>query len=431
MELMDLPDVCLREVVKRLPFRDQMNICLVCRQLYTVHQSILKTLCERITSLRIDAPVSKYAYQIADFDFYKLDAHHDLYVKLCGERIKLNEMTPFSFFPTVFSRNVNNQEVTEYTRRYDFYLDESNILELSQKFPNIRRLTLFNSMNYVDVSLWSSVTDIKLVGLYEPEKLETQLNKLKLVKNLSIEMELENVAQLEIMPQLKELTCRLEPSKRKGTKFWSEKVNQIIKTSAQNLEATGLWIEHFDSGKFDFSDTVLHKLSRLTYRQPMTMTDFDWIADHFLNLTFLDIELPVKTSSSLAHMISQLPKLSKLSELNFCFHSKALYDDHLTQAASTLPPVTSIKKLKAQFKVEDVHSLHLLASIFPNAHQIIFIISSLIYSSFKTQNCQKESCICSKVQLLLEKCQSSKARTILLPVVSEEIGQMSFLLHIT
>ncbi|KAH9406743.1 hypothetical protein TYRP_013002 [Tyrophagus putrescentiae] len=208
-------------------------------------------------------------------------------------------------------------------------------------------------MEKVDITWWPALTDIKLLGIYTPTELTNQLNKLKSVRNLSVEMELENVEKLKIMPHLRKLNCRLEPGNEASTKVWADRVNQIVDTNA-NLESIGLWIEYFKNGDFRFSENVLRKLNRLTYRQPMMVSDFDWITDHFHSLQYLDIEMPnQKDTLIVTYMISQLPKLSKLTEFKFCYYSRpsgAFYDAEIQKAVLVPLVVPSVKKVQVLIK---------------------------------------------------------------------------------
>lgn len=434
-EFLTLPEVVLIKIIKQLPVYEQKNICLACKYLYQIHQSIQRALCNEVRSLRIDASISLYAYKSGDIEFHQLNTGHDLYVKVRDTNVRPQML---NIFPTVFSKNENNKLTESTTRQYDFYLNEASLFELSKRYPNVCRLTLLNTMEKVDITWWPALTDIKLLGIYTPTELTNQLNKLKSVRNLSVEMELENVEKLKIMPHLRKLNCRLEPGNEASTKVWADRVNQIVDTNA-NLESIGLWIEYFKNGDFRFSENVLRKLNRLTYRQPMMVSDFDWITDHFHSLQYLDIEMPNQRDTLIVtYMISQLPKLSKLTEFKFCYYSRpsgAFYDAEIQKAVLVPLVVPSVKKVQVLIKV-NFHSLHCFQKIFPNA-QVTFVISSHFFPAFEPLFCNEQNCICQAAALLIAECKASKSRTVLLPVKpwteesTGEVGQISNFLHLT
>src|SRR5699024_5368417 len=92
----------------------------------------------------------------------------------------------------------------------------TNRKHISKRFPNIKSVTLINynmqsSGNRIvlqTLNQWSDqLTDLRIIGFYNWRGLVKSLNRLSCLQSLSADIEIDQIAQLEVMPRLKQLNC--------------------------------------------------------------------------------------------------------------------------------------------------------------------------------------------------------------------------------
>ena len=445
MNLIDLPDLCLMAIIKGLPIQDILRIGVLCQRMYTIQQSIVPILCQAKTSIRIDN-INKWSYySTGDVDFFQTDTEHHLNVRWQNER-----KYESNIIPVTFTKQDDDSELKESQMvKYDFAINSQTLVHLSKLFPNILQLTLVNLDRVFEacqfdigliLSCWPNLESLKFFGYYDMHILIENLNRLHSLKYLNVEMEVQDLAGLTILPHLKELNCRFGLSEDNLDEDISHIMNQLIKAN-QNIDTIGLMMDlwgDFETFELHFSPQLIAKLRHLVVKLPITIAGLDIICDNWHAITYLDIQLLlVEPNLDGSNQLAIVYVLKKLSQFPHLTELRCLLNTHQREALQgieekeaiikSLPKFPLLQRVKLEANIGP-HQFHLLRTIFSDAKQIILAIRSSYFEVFIGMMCK--SCVsCKEIEQILARKSQLGLRTTLLHIKSDqkEVAQLKYL----
>lgn len=451
MNLIDFPDLILREIIKRLPPRDQLQIIRVCSRLHTVQQSIISAICKQKTSIRVDHFLESMpsSYRLGDVEFYQLDRPHDLHIRL-GPPVVREDARPSVYpdtglNPIILSKSEEELIVVSMANDYDFKIDHSNLSECSKTYSHITELTLVNLDTEPDSNFnlssvftsFSNLTRLHFMGIFDMDLLTENLVSLKSLKHLSVDLLVCELAQLDnVMTQLEHFDCRLDDLKNNYGAL-----NDLIK-KYPNIGSFGIWLEFSTSCRYPLSPEVTCKLTRLTIRQPFSLNCLEWITIHWTALTYLDFELslsePLRAQCTNPNTVcAHYPTLQavieevlrKLSRLPYLTHLRmnligqfGLDDIPEALPSDTVARLPSLKRVSFQMK-GTTHYASLAVSMFPNAEHVDYLIPDYHMEAALQHRGLACSADCQTVNRLIDQCGPESARQQTLLVNGKLLGE--------